>query len=86
MPICMFVKTRIASTSHRDTSGTFQKVTEDTLTSFQTELKQINWDDVLQEHDAESAYNIFLSRFVTVYKKHFVYKVNRRKNASESHG
>lgn len=81
MPICMFVRTRIASTLHRGTNETFQKVTDDTLTSFQTELKQTHWDDVLQERDAEPAYNLSLGRFVAVYKKkkHFVYKIHRRK-------
>lgn len=80
MPICMYVESANIAIRRNESDILYQDISEQTLRAFQAELSEVNWDNILQENNAEMAYTKFITMFVDVYSKHFVYKKRKHKN------
>lgn len=53
------------------------------MAAFQIDLQRVSWQDVLEENNAGRAYNIFIEKFLIVYKKHFTVKQNKPKSCQK---
>ena len=56
-----------------------RKINDKSIENFQTELQNINWDDVLSSHEANSTYSLLHNKLLRIYDKFFPlkrYKVN----------
>ena len=51
-----------------------------TLSIFQVELKNCNWDDVYQHDDPNTANNKFLDKYSNIYNSSFPHKEISRKS------
>ena len=52
-------------------------VTMTALNTFNSELSQVNWDDMLQVSHPNEAFNIFFEKFNNIFQKHFPEKLVR---------
>lgn len=60
---------------------TFQSVNPLLLEQFRQDLSEVNWDDVHQQTNPDTAYDTFLSLFTASYKKFFVHTPLTNKKA-----
>ena len=49
-------------------------INEKSIANFKIELSSTNWNDVKKTQNANKSYNLFLTKFSTIYEKHFPLK------------
>lgn len=50
----------------------FQPITQRSLEMLHSGLKQVCWNEIFLGGNAEVSYNIYLEKFVAIYRNHFV--------------
>jgi exonuclease III len=84
-PVFYFVnKDKHSETKNKSKNNyyTKRKITNITMTSFENELNQTNWNEVLNNSSADDSYDVFINKFTNLYDKHFPKvrkKINKRK-------
>lgn len=81
-PIFAFIQGKSVAKTDKLPPQLFQKITNDSLNSFRADVQAYNWAHVLEETDADSMYDAFLSAITVLYKKHFPYVSRKRNKAS----
>ena len=49
---------------------------------FKTELQNANWDDILRYVDTNSAYQVFINRYISIYNRCFPLKRLKAKKST----
>lgn len=82
LPVFFFMESYV---SHADLKHcpplTFQDVNPATLEEFRTRISKINWLDVYNQSDADTAYELFLRLFKKAYSESFPHKALKPKKA-----
>ena len=70
----------VEQTISRSNHITFCEKTQENLTKFTFEIKNINWSELLDYNDPNQAYGHFLNKYTDIYNRCFpVKKVNTKK-------
>jgi hypothetical protein len=86
-PVFYFInKDKHSDTKNKSKNNYYTKrnITNTTIASFETELYQMNWNDVLNKSSANESYDVFINKFTNLYDKHFPKvrkKINKRKES-----
>ncbi len=88
-PIFYFInndgtKDKLNSNDNNDKFYIRRKITATTMKSFEADLKQSNWNEILNNQSADQSYDMFINKFTVLYDKHFPKvkkKINKRKES-----
>lgn len=79
LPIFAVCEYQICRNTKMNTQYT-RVINKDTLTSLSHELSLQSWDDILNLHDVNQAYDLFLNKFIGLFSKHCPIKIISRKS------
>ena len=55
----------------KSSTFTYRKISDQSINSFKNELNRLDWHDVYESNNVNSAYDIFIKIFKNLYDKHF---------------
>lgn len=74
LPIFVCVEHDVNATRHIQRDSFYRSINENTLNIFREHLSNVNWDNVLEDDNPESAYENFMKKFTNIYYSSFPLK------------